>query len=851
MNRRLFEVVGSVAAIVIFGLALYVLYHQLERYHLSQILASTAQIPKWRLGLSLLFAAASYIALTGYDVLALRHIKHPLPYSKVGMTSFITYSISHNLGFSLFTGGSVRYRIYGVWGLSALEITSVMGMAVSTFWLGYLSVSSLVMTFFPIKIPVDLNLPFSTTFPVGLIFLAVLMLYMVWVLGVRKPLKFKAWVYEVPSSTTTGAQMVLGMLDWAVAAAALFVLLPHSLHLGYGQVLGIFLLAQVAGLVSNVPGGLGVFETVFLLLVGPSAATPSVVGSLIVYRVIYYLLPLLVAAVSLASFEIRVRQLGSSRIALGMRNMVFAIVPPISALMTVIAGIVLLFSGATPAEHGRLSWLEDFLPLQVINVSHFVGSIVGVCLLVLARGLQRRVDAAYVLTLGLLIVGIGASLLKGFDYEEAIVLSIMLLLMLPSHQFFYRKSRLLEGQFSLPWIGSIAIVIACSAWLALFSFKHVDYSAELWWQFGISADASRSLRAETGVMLLALILSFRAFLKPSPPEPSVPTPQTLDLITPIVKRAGHSSGHLALMGDKEILLSKSGGAFIMYRVLDRSWVAMGDPVGNRDEWDELLWQFHDMADRHGGTVAFYQVSDENQSLYLDFGLNLLKLGEEAWIPLEQFSLDGHANKPLRHWHRKPESEGCRFELLPKERVPEILPELKKISDAWMDYKNVREKRFSLGAFDEAYLSRTPLAVVKRDEQIVAFANVWELESHEELSIDLMRHLPDAPAGVMDYLIIELMLWGSKEGYRWFNLGMAPLSGLGSQPVAPFWNQLGAFVFKHGGRFYNFQGLRMYKEKFKPVWKPRYLVSPGGVTAFRVLRNVATIISGGMIGVVKK
>ena len=122
---------------------------------------------------------------------------------------------------------------------------------------------------------------------------------------------------------------------------------------------------------------------------------------------------------------------------------------------------------------------------------------------------------------------------------------------------------------------------------------------------------------------------------------------------------------------------------------------------------------------------------------------------------------------------------------------------------------------------------------------------------EEFSVDLMRYLPDAPDGVMDYLFTQLILWGKQEGYAWFNLGMAPLSGLESRALAPFWNRLGSFVFRHGEHFYNFQGLRRYKEKFDPVWEPKYLASPGGLALPRILTNLASLISGGIKGVVTK
>ena len=139
----------------------------------------------------------------------------------------------------------------------------------------------------------------------------------------------------------------------------------------------------------------------------------------------------------------------------------------------------------------------------------------------------------------------------------------------------------------------------------------------------------------------------------------------------------------------------------------------------------------------------------------------------------------------------------------------------------------------------------------RNERIEAFANLWTGAQREELSIDLMRYLPDAVDGIMEYLFICLTLWGKEQGYQWFNLGMAPLSGLENRALAPLWNRLGAFVFRHGEHFYNFQGLRQYKEKFNPQWRPKYLASPGGLALPRIFANLATLISGGMKGMVAK
>ena len=205
---------------------------------------------------------------------------------------------------------------------------------------------------------------------------------------------------------------------------------------------------------------------------------------------------------------------------------------------------------------------------------------------------------------------------------------------------------------------------------------------------------------------------------------------------------------------------------------------------------------------------------------MDLGVTLLKLGEQGRVPLEDFFLTGSARKGLRYTSHKLEREGCIFEVVPTEKVPSLLPELKRISDAWLGRKVVREKGVSLGFFDADYLERFPMGIVRKNDKIVAFANIWSGAEKEEVSTDLMRYLLESPPGVMEYLFIHLMLWSKNEGYRWFNLGMAPFSGIESRALAPLWNRIGAFVFRHGEHFYNLRGLRQFKEKFDPVWDSR-------------------------------
>ena len=142
-------------------------------------------------------------------------------------------------------------------------------------------------------------------------------------------------------------------------------------------------------------------------------------------------------------------------------------------------------------------------------------------------------------------------------------------------------------------------------------------------------------------------------------------------------------------------------------------------------------------------------------------------------------------------------------------------------------------------------------MVRKNARMVAFATLKSTPQKIEGSADLMRHLPDAPPGTMDFLFVSMMRHFQSHNFECFSLGMAPLSGMANHPLAPNWHRLGRLLFAHGEHFYNFQGLRAFKEKFDPHWEPRYLASRGGVAPLMVLSDIAALINGGLKRVVAK
>ncbi len=305
------------------------------------------------------------------------------------------------------------------------------------------------------------------------------------------------------------------------------------------------------------------------------------------------------------------------------------------------------------------------------------------------------------------------------------------------------------------------------------------------------------------------------------------------------------------MGDKHFLFSDSGNAFIMFGRRGRSWISLFDPTGPQSEWPELVWRFLERVREQGGRASFYQVRPQTLPVYLDAGLRAYKLGEYAYVPLADFSLKGKARSDLRQALNRGEREGMTLEVLPAGVGTDKLAELRSISDAWLAEHAAAEKGFSLGAFTTPYIQRSPIAAVRAGDRTVAFASLMITDLADEASIDLMRHLPDAPHGTMDFLFAKLLLHFQSQGFQRFGLGMAPLSGMARHALAPRWHRAGRLLFAHGEHFYNFQGLRAFKEKFSPEWEPRYLAAPGGMTPLFVLADVAALISGGLRGAVVK
>ena len=845
--------IGLAVTVLLFTIALIACRHLLSELDLNALHDSILEVPKPALLGALAATVAGFIILLGYEWSASRYAGVDLAPRTLALGGFTAFAIGNAIGLSMLSGGSVRYRLYARHGLGAAEVARMTLFASLSLGCALPPLAALAtLSDLPAA---SAALGLSETL-LGAVAAVVLLLFAVLAIGIyrrRLPdqpypdnllVKAGRRTLRLPGPRLTFLQLIITALDVAAAATVLYLLLPEAPP--FGAFLLVYLLALAAGVLSHVPGGVGVFEAILLAAFSNTLGAAPLAAALLLYRLIYVVLPLLLACLFLLINE--GQRLFQTRQTLRAAS---GLAAPILAVLVFLSGVVLLFSGVTPEIDTRLEHIGFLIPHRLVDASHFGASLIGVLCLLLAQGLRRRLSAAWILTTILLLVGALLSLLKGFDWEEASLMVLTASLLGVFRRSFYRPSRLTELPFSPLYLVASLCVLGASIWLLLFAYQDVPYSHQLWWQFTLDADAPRGLRSLLGAAVLLVVVSLTWLLRTARPVIHLPTPEELERASKILMASAQPDGGLALTGDKALLFHPDDEAFLMYARRGRSLVALYDPIGPGQQRAEMIWQFRDLCDIHHARPVFYQVRAENLPYYMDIGLTAIKLGEEARVDLKRFDLEakGKEMKDLRYTWNRGTRDGLSLEIHEPGQAP--MDELKVISDAWLTGKNVREKGFSLGRFSDDYLKYFRIAVIRFEGRPVAFANLLETYSHDLASLDLMRAHPEAPKLTMEFMMVGLIQHYKNHGYARFSLGMVPLSGLQPRRGAPLTQRLGSMVFRRGEQLYNFQGLRRFKDKFQPDWEPRYMAVPAGLDPLVALADTAALIAGGLTGLVKR
>ena len=301
-RRRIARIAGAVASVVIFALSLFVLAHTISKLNFAELRGAIAGTTAEQIVAACLLAFVSYLALTGYDAVALRQLKAKVRYRTTALASFTSYAISFTLGFPLITGGTVRYWLYSRAGLRAGTVASLTIIAGVTFWLGMALIVGIGLIFRAEAISRLDHLTPAINMVLGAGILTALAAYLIWVSVAPRRRKIKGFWLELPGFRLTTRQVLLGLADLGAASGTLFVLLPPHHGLDYFTFAALYSFASILGIASSAPGGIGVFEATMLKTV-PSPSQEALLASLLLFRVIYYIAPFVLALAFLGANE--------------------------------------------------------------------------------------------------------------------------------------------------------------------------------------------------------------------------------------------------------------------------------------------------------------------------------------------------------------------------------------------------------------------------------------------------------------------------------------------------------------------------------------------------------------------
>jgi phosphatidylglycerol lysyltransferase len=629
---------------------------------------------------------------------------------------------------------------------------------------------------------------------------------------------------------------------WSLALAAHFLDITclYILFMAFNQpiLVGPLLAGYAMGVlfwvVSITPQGIGVVEGV-MSLVYTSLGVPSGIATTVslAFRGLTFWLPLTLGFVLLR----RVKTFGT-----GERTLAESWEVRLASLLTAIMGIINVLSAVTPSLMARLVILEQFFPLTIRRGGHLTAALAGFALLLLAGNLWRRKQVAWLLTLVVLVVSAISHMIKGLDYEEAL-LSVALALWLWQlrHHFHARSDRPSVQQGIRVLISSLAFTLAYGVAGFYFLDHHFSVNFSFWsavrqtvvmfTQFydpGLQPITGFGRYFADSIYIIGIgTVGYALFMLVRPVFIRIPA-TSIERVQAqaIVEAFGHSSlAPFTLFDDKAYFFSP-GGSMVAYVAKGRVAIALGDPIGPENDIPASISEFKQFCSQNDWTSAFYQTLPDYLESYKQAGFHIVCIGHAGIVDLATFTLEGGENRGLRYAVNHLAKLGYRAEVINPPISDALLGELRMISDEWLTNMNGSEKRFSVGWFEDDYIRKSRVMVIITPEgQISAFVNILSEYQRNEATIDLMRRRSDIEPGAMEFLFASLFRWAREQGYATFDLGLSSLSGVGEHPGDPSIERILHYVYEHINQFYNFKGLHTFKDKFHPSWSPRYLVYP--------------------------
>lgn len=619
--------------------AIYVVQKEFRHLRLRDIETALSDIPYRALGIGFLWTILSYAVLTMYDRLGTIYAGHKVSYGRVAFASFCAYALSHNLGFAAVSGAAVRYRLYAHWGLTPLQIAKTVAFCSLTFALGGMVLGGTVLFLEPRSIPFfGDHLPVVVLYGVGAALLAVVISY-VTLSQIIQSVSLFGHRFNLPGLRMAIGQVVLATVDVAITASIFYVLLPRSAHLTWPIFLGVYVASYTAGLLANLPGGIGVFDSAILLGLEPYIGAAHVVGAIVVFRLYYYIIPLFLAGFLFTGNEILLRgggllrwveRFGPVQAAARWSEPDFAVA---SATGLVALSGVMLLCVSILAPQPDFSWMDPDIAEVANQAGQFVPSLIGAGLIVLAFGLSQRVNLAWTATIFLLAVGAMFTASQGERLWIAAVLLVVAMLVAPLRRSFYRHASLFSGPLQPSSAVSLTALVICLLALAGTRPRVHLLSNNAWWAVVMSRDVPHSVRVTVALAVALALIAIWRLVRPG-------KVRWLPWDAAARQRLALLGGTIPPARADGVVLGEAERAGIPFRRCGRVLLGLGDPTGAEGDRISAIWRLRDLAQQEGMDPAFWRAGPALLKVYGDLGLTALPLGADG-LPLEESRNEAH------------------------------------------------------------------------------------------------------------------------------------------------------------------------------------------------------------------
>jgi uncharacterized membrane protein YbhN (UPF0104 family) len=625
--RRVLRQVPTVLGIGLLCGAIYVVWGEFRHLKIEQVAAALHGFSLRALAFAGLWTFLAYFVLTFYDRLGTIYAGNKVSYARAAFASFCAYALSHNLGFAAVSGAAVRYRLYSHWGLLPLQIAKVVAFCSLTFGLGGMVLGGVILWVEPGTVPFFGPIaPAWVMHIVGTLLWCVVGAYIT-LSSVLGTFKFFGHGIELPHWRMALMQVALATVDVAVTASIFFSLLPADAKVTWLQFVGVYLASYSAGLVANLPGGLGVFDGAMLLGLERWIDAPHVLGAIVVFRLYYYIIPLFLAGSLFAGNEILLRSGALVRrvrgrpaeVPVARRSEADFAVAAATGAVALCGALLLALSVLVPRPD--FAWIDPDLADMAAEAGQFVPSLIGAGLLVLAVGLGRRVNLAWIATIVLLGIATVFTVAQGERLWVPCVLALATIFVAPFRAAFYRRARLFSGPLSAQSLAPLIALVGCVMALAAFE-RHVRYYADnAWWELVLSPDVPNGLRL---TVALTVIVALVAILRLVRPGRVSWLPWNADSRLRLARFGGGAPA--AADG---VVLGETERSAIVFRRCGRILLGLGDPVGEADDVVSAVWRLRDLAQQEGRDPAVWRAGPELLKVYGDLGLTAIPLGADG------------------------------------------------------------------------------------------------------------------------------------------------------------------------------------------------------------------------------